>query len=121
MLILPLTLTLTPTVTLPLTVTPPRTPTLTLTLTLTLPKVAFSELAPTAHTRRELTRVATAVVRAACGMLNADAEGLLQAAAMKSALAGSKTIQEQVRRGTTCLLHLASHRIASSLSLFLSL
>ena len=119
MLILPLTLTLTPTVTLPLTVTPPRTPTLT--LTLTLPKVAFSELAPTAHTRRELTRVATAVVRAACGMLNADAEGLLQAAAMKSALAGSKTIQEQVRRGTTCLLHLASHRIASSLSLFLSL
>jgi histone H3/H4 len=94
MLILPLTLTLTPTVTLPLTVTPPRTPTLT--LTLTLPKVAFSELAPTAHTRRELTRVATAVVRAACGMLNADAEGLLQAAAMKSALAGSKTIQEQV-------------------------
>ena len=119
MLILPLTLTLTPTVTLPLTVTPPRTPTLT--LTLTLPKVAFSELAPTAHTRRELTRVATAVVRAACGMLNADAEGLLQAAAMKSALAGSKTIQEQVRRGTTCLLHLASHRIASSLSLFLFL
>jgi hypothetical protein len=35
-------------------------------------------------------------VLATCGALNTDAKGLLQAAAMQLALAGSSTIHEQV-------------------------
>lgn len=57
-------------------------------------KVAFGNLAQTAHTRREIVRVGSAAVLATCGALITDAKGLLQAATMQLALAGSSTIHE---------------------------
>jgi hypothetical protein len=56
--------------------------------------VAFGNLAQTAHTRREIVRVGSAAVLATCGALITDAKGLLQAATMQLALAGSSTIHE---------------------------
>jgi hypothetical protein len=44
-------------------------------------------------------RVGSAAVLATCGALITDAKGLLQAAAMQLALAGSSTIHEQGVRG----------------------
>ena len=55
-------------------------------------------------------RVGSAAVLATCGALITDAKGLLQAAAMQLALAGSSTIHEQVLSPPTRPPHLVLPR-----------